>query len=341
LVVSSLAFVFGPPALQARAESTKYTYKTIPTLPGGTYATPGGINNSGLVVGYGDVADGSTHGFVYDVRRGTSRDIGEGFPTAINDLGEAVGESASGETALFWGGKVIPLGSVPGEIESFATSVNNEGVAVGTALLPGRTIALVLYVYGQAIPIDLGNDVKLYAPINPTINDEGIIAGTVSVVSTGHFRAFRHDIRSGKTTLLEPIAGDTDTWGLGIHARGEILGYSFVVFSTTEHIGTWDRRGNFTVHFTEGTAQYPTVSNNLVFNDRDQIVISSTTDQKSYIVPTVGQRHDLDTLVINLPAINQPLFDVVGINDDGVIAGWNFETGFVLVPLHGDHEEGH
>ena len=340
-IVSSLAFVFGQPALQARADSTQYTYKTIPTLPGGTFTTTGGINNSGQVVGYGDVADGSTHGFIYDVRRGTSCDIGEGFPTAINDSGVAVGESVSGEAALFRGGMVIPLGSVPGEIESFATSVNNAGVAVGAALLTGRTISLVLYAHGQATPIDLGPGVRLYIAINPTINDAGIVSGTVGVVATGNFRAFRHDIHSGKTTLLEPIAGDTDTWGLGVNSRGEILGYSFVLFSPTEHIGTWDRQGNFTVHFTEGTAQYPTVSNGLVFNDRDQIVISLTTDQKSYIVPKVGQRDDLDTLVVNLPTLPQPLFDVVGINNAGVITGWNFETGFVLVPLDHDDEGGH
>jgi probable HAF family extracellular repeat protein len=328
------------PRRSRRAESTKYTYKAIPTLPGGTFTTTGGISNTGLVVGYGDVADGSTHGFIYDVRRGTSRDIGEGFPSAINDFGVAVGESVSGESALFWGGLVIPLGTVPGEIESFATSINNEGIAVGAALLSGRTISLVLYVFGVAIPIDLGSDVRLYAAINPTINDEGIIAGTVGVVSTDNFRAFRHDIWTGRTTLLAPITGDTDTWGLGVNARGEVLGYSFV-FNQAEHIGTWDGRGNFTVHFTEGTTQYPTLSDNLVFNDRDQIVISETTDLKSYIVPTVGHRDDLDTLVVNLPAITQPLFDVVGINDDGVIAGWNFETGFVLVPLDHDDEGGH
>src|SRR5438270_4434681 len=101
LIVSSFALVFGLPALQTRADSTQYTYKAIPTLPGGTFTTTGGINNSGQVVGYGDVADGSIHGFIYDVRRGTSRDIGEGFPTAINDSGAAVGESAEGESALF------------------------------------------------------------------------------------------------------------------------------------------------------------------------------------------------------------------------------------------------
>jgi hypothetical protein len=87
------------------------------------------------VGGYSDVADGSTHGFIYDVRRRAMRDIGEGYPSAINDFGVAVDESVSGEAALFWGVRVIPVESLSAEIESFASSVNNEGIAVGVALL--------------------------------------------------------------------------------------------------------------------------------------------------------------------------------------------------------------
>ena len=50
-IVSSFAFVFGQPALQARADSTQYTYKAIPTLPGGTFvgigsATSGSVSGS-------------------------------------------------------------------------------------------------------------------------------------------------------------------------------------------------------------------------------------------------------------------------------------------------------
>jgi hypothetical protein len=49
----------------------------------------------------------------------------------------------------------------------------------------------------------------------------------------------------------------------------------------------WDRTGLFTPYFVEGTPQIPTVSNTLVFNDNNVIVISniSTGERTSYIVP--------------------------------------------------------
>jgi probable HAF family extracellular repeat protein len=339
IIVSSLAVVFSPATLHAQPGPGKFTFVPIPALPGGASTVAAGINNRGHVVGSGDVADGSSHGFIYDVRQGTLRDIGEGAPLAINDLDVAVGQSANGP-AMFVDGQVIDLGYPPGATFALATSVNNEGVAVGVSRIRGD-ISLAVYAFGQAFAVDLGlgANVELTRPV-PVINDDFQISGTLLLLDTFNFRAFRHDLLTGETTLLAPLDGDTDTWGLGINDRGEVLGYSFV-FNAPEHIGTWDRHGKFKVHFTEGNAQYPTLSDNLVFNDREEIVISETTDGNSYVVPRVGHRFDLDVLVANLPATPQPLFSVRGINNGGVMTGYDFGSdfnthGFVLVPLARD-----
>ena len=337
LVVSSLIVAFGPSVLQAQAGPGGYTYVAIPTLPGGTYTSPSAINNRNLVVGYADVADGSTHGFIYDIRRNTMSDIGEGFPLAINDYGEAVGRDASNHAVRFLAGQAIALGSLPGEARSEATSINNVGAAVGLSLKRGSPAQLVLYRNGQAHAIDLGLSNYVFSGPLPVINDNMTIAGTIFLLDSGVYRAFQYNVYTGKTTVLKPIGTDTDTWGLGINARGEVLCNSFV-FNQAEHIGVWGVDGKFTVHFTEGTTQYPTLSNNLLFNDEDQIVITQTTDGTSYLVPTIGHRDDLDLLVVNLPPTEQALSDIAGINNVGVMTGSNFDSdsnqvGFVLLPL--------
>jgi probable HAF family extracellular repeat protein len=175
-IVSSLIVAFGPSALQAQTGPGKFTYVAIPTLPGGTFTSLGGINQRNQVVGYGDVSDGSTHGFIYDVGRKSMRDIGEGQPLAINDFGLAVGSNAAGGAALFWGGEPLSLETLPDELFSEATSINNVGVAVGIAELPGRAFKLVGYLFGLAVPIDLGSNAQIYVALNPVINDSFIVS---------------------------------------------------------------------------------------------------------------------------------------------------------------------
>jgi hypothetical protein len=78
--------------------------------------------------------------------------------------------------------------------------------------------------------------------------------------------------------------------------------------------------------------QLPTVSNALVFNDNNVIVISniSTGDPTSYIVPRPGVRLDLADLVENLPA-GQNLAYTFGINNHGDMIGFGQQGSFVLV----------
>jgi hypothetical protein len=163
------------------------------------------------------------------------------------------------------------------------------------------------------------------------MNNDGIISGTTFSLQSSTYFGFRFDTRTGRTTLLYPIAGDPDAWALSINNRGDILGYSFV-FGATERIGVWDQTGVFTPRFVEGTPQIPTVSNRLVFNDNNVIVISniSTGDPTSYIVPRPGVRLDLADLVENLPA-GQNLASTIGINNHGNIIGYGQQGSFLLL----------
>jgi hypothetical protein len=148
-----------------------------------------------------------------------------------------------------------------------------------------------------------------------------------------------HLLTSASASTREPaerrcsilLAGDPNAWALSINNRRNILGYSFV-FGATERIGVWDQTGVFTPRFVEGTPQIPTVSNRLVFNDNNVIVISniSTGDPASYIVPRPGVRLDLADLVENLPA-GQNLASTIGINNHGNMIGYGQQGSFLLL----------
>ena len=88
----------------------------------------------------------------------------------------------------------------------------------------------------------------------------------------------------------------------------------------------------FTSYFVEGTPQIPTVSNRLVSNDNDVIVITDpfTDEHTSYIVPTPGVRLDLAGLVDNLPP-GQNLDFILGINNHDDMIGFGDQGSFLLV----------
>ena len=74
----------------------------------------------------------------------------------------------------------------------------------------------------------------------------------------GAYRALRVTA-AGYRDPARAAADEPHAWGLGINYRGDVLGYSFVSFST-ERIGFW-RGTTFHTRFVEGTAEFPTVSN--------------------------------------------------------------------------------
>ena len=82
---------------------------------------------------------------------------------------------------------------------------------------------------------------------------------------------------------------------MDINSRGQVLGYSFVC-AGVERVGVWNRRGEFKSFFVEGTEEFPTVSNKLLFNNDNLIVITSVSRPdseaftNSYLVPRPGVR---------------------------------------------------
>ena len=262
-------------------------------------------------------------------KNGTLTTLGAGGLDAVNNSGQAVGiiNGSMTQAGLFSGGTVTPLGLPPGATYSEATSISNSGLIVGTSYGTSIGHVLTLFNGGTATGVDLGGGLSLssFASIfgPPRVNDLGLVSG-IADLSDGSNRGFRYDITTGVTTVFNPLAGDHDTWAVGINAKGEVLGYSFT-FNGEEHIGVWDQSGHFTTYFTEGTPAYPTISSYLYFNDLDQILITSTTDGHSYLISTPGTRIDLGSLIMDAPA-GVDFSSMAGINDRGQIIGTDYNA---------------
>ena len=246
------------------------------------------------------------------------------------------------QAALFYDHEIHMIPRLPGEISSQVILLNDPGVAMISSLDENFNQRLALYKNGQVISLDFGPNVQPHFFLS--MNNKGIISGT-TFNDEGSYRGFRHDPRKNQTIVLEPLPMETDAWALGINNRGDVLGYSFV-FGGIERIGVWNAKGNFNTYFVEGTPEFPTISNNLVFNDNNLIVISRVSNPPSerrriYLVPKPGVRLNLDDFVSDVPFGHDPYF-VSAINNHGSMIGLtvtpeNDIYDFLLKPIGQGH----
>jgi hypothetical protein len=240
-----------------------------------------------------------------------------------NEHGEAGGcvvdAQGFGQAAIVHAnGHVELFPRLPGEVSSCIIQLSDADTAL--AFSQDASFASTQYVLrsGKTYPVSLTN-----ASISD-INDQGELAGITSTQSGQ--RAFRFDAQAQALTILDPVSGDPNSWGLAINHQGEVLGYSFV-FSGVERIGSWSRKNQFAAAFVEGTPDFPTVSNQLVWNENGVIVVSYTTDTNTYVIPHPGVRLNLADLVDSGSA--PPSLFAYDINDHGDFLAQSFEDGSV------------
>ena len=203
--------------------------------------------------------------------------------------------------------KVELVPRLPKEIFSYVAQVTNTGIALVLSYRETANsgeITPYLYRKGHRTPLKIGLDtIDILA-----INGHGKVAGT-TFRETSAYRGFRFDPTDARLSLLRPLPSEPDAWALAIHDNGDVLGYSFVD-GGRERIGIW--RGQTPRLFVEGTPKFPTISNWLLWNDRNLIVITDTDDLNSYLLPRPGRRLKLADLAPRL----QTWTRVFGVNDN-------------------------
>jgi hypothetical protein len=334
-------------ATAAHADTPRYRYIAIDqaSLP----APYTSFNPTTVVDGrvFGTVFDDSfTIGAVAEYRHGVITIGPAGIAATANAADVVGGSNLSSQAALFDHGVTTLVPRLPGETSASVVGLGADRFALVSSTNSSFVTTFAYFLRGTETVIDFGLPDPVFGAF---MNDVGLIGVTKEESATDHFlHGYRYDPRTQTSTLLPPFAGDpTDVNVIiqGINQSGEVLGYSFTDFASPtyhERVGVWGRAGVFQPYFEETIN-----TSTLLFNDRNEIVITNSSDSNSYLVPTPGTRLNLASIVANVPA-GLGLVQVVSIDNDGNITGFSADSTFtnffpfLLVPVgDGDCGEVH
>jgi hypothetical protein len=317
-------------ASAAHADPLRYAYVALDQVPlPAPYAF---FSPSAVVAGrvYGTVFDAAFSIENVAVYSGGTITVGpSGSTTVANARGDIGGATESAQAALFSGSATTVVPALPGQSFASIVSLGDNDLALVSSTDSSFISTFAYFRAGTETVIDFG----LPDPASTAfMNNAGLIGLTKNESPRDRFlHGYEYDPRTGVSTPLPPSPDPTDLNVLieGINAGGDILGYSFTDFFSSayhERVGIW-KNGVFQTYFFE------TLNTNvLLFNDRDEIVITETEDGESYLVPTAGTRLDLASLTSNVPDGVQ-LSLAVGIDNQGNIAGFAVDENFDFFPF--------
>jgi uncharacterized membrane protein len=172
--------------------------------------------------------------------------------TGVNGSGAIVGLSGniSGNSPYegfrrLRGASMEPLGPLPGDDESDAYGVNDEGIAVGRSChsLGGDCRAVMWGLDGSAFDIGvIGNTAEAQA-----VNKAGVVVGTTQHDPTSRTdplvsRAFYWSPGASTMTELPLAPGATQAWGVAINGSGQVAGT--MTYPDGDHAVRWQIGSN-------------------------------------------------------------------------------------------------
>ena len=306
----------GQAAALTGAEGYGYRYVSLDdtTPPGFLFVDYFAVTTGRSVYGNAQACDITCDSSLVVYRNGKTTVLHEGNGYAANETGVVGGSIVTDpdthieQAALFHGTNVQLIPRLPNEQSSRVLKLSDTGIALVESVdATGRT-SFYLLMFGRTVPLNLGT----VQPRDLDVSNTGLVSGTTGGISNND-RAFRFRPPSGPQQILDPLPTEPLSWGQAINTRGDVLGYSFVS-GGRERIGYW-RDTTFVTSFVQGTPQYPTISNQLLWNEVGLIVITRTNDLKSYIVPKPGIRLNLADLTAGPLPLWTEMRDVNNLGD--------------------------
>jgi probable HAF family extracellular repeat protein len=206
-LVAGSSYITGPAGPSDASHAVLWQGSVISDLGtlGGVWSAAYGINNHGTVVGTSALS-GNVGYAAFFWHNGVMTPLAPVSSTAsaINDLGQVVGDINASHAALWTLGVMTDLGTLGGS-RSYAYGINNHGQVVGSSDdAAGQTHA---FLWANGVITDLGDLGGEYS-IAYGINDLGQVVG-VSDLANGIPRAFLWD--KGVMRAL-PALGGTNQW---------------------------------------------------------------------------------------------------------------------------------
>jgi len=234
ILIALVSLSFLPAAAQS------YTVTDLGTL-GGPYSGALALNDVGQVVGFADLSNGQSRGFIWSSVSGM-QDIGGfngfgSFPRGINNSGQVVGDSDG--NAFLWtaAGGMQDLGSLGGQ-GATAYAINNLGQVVGQAVLSDNVTSHAFLWTATGGMQDLGTLQNSGYSWATAINDAGHIVGFSTLSDNVTVHAFLWTQASGMQDL--GTLGGVTSGAYGINSLGQIVGVTSTPTAAVDFI--WDKR---------------------------------------------------------------------------------------------------
>jgi probable HAF family extracellular repeat protein len=175
----------------------------LPTINGDPDGVAYGINDRGQAVGYSGTCTAANYAVVWENGTATQLlDLGDpgGIAYAINSHNQVVGQAVNSDgtplATLWQNNTVAALGGLPpGDVASFATSINNRGQAVGSSFdSKGNWSHGLLWQNGKTIDLNtvFPASSNLFVVSASNINESGQIAGMAVELSGSQTRIIVH-----------------------------------------------------------------------------------------------------------------------------------------------------
>ena len=330
-----------------------YGFESLDALLAPKYQlfAPAFIDNQGRIYGQAEAFDAEGNVLSNDVvvvKNGVIQSVAPGgYVVVANQHGLAGGlvftdiSTGTARAAVFEGSTTRLLPARPGEVFAYVMDINEDGDLLVWSQDASFNTTTWLVESGRWTQLNF--DAAAGVVLSTYLGRDGVVMGTMVVaVDPASFdtsgRGYRLNAHSGALETINPAyPGDTDVSIQGVNSRSEALGYSYVPYAT-EHIGIWDRKLRFQTYFTEGTSQFPTVSNVLIASDNNLIgilAVRSPDDERGnvYLVTAPGVRVNLGDVVLGIPPEAGPIAWIVGINNGGSIVGDTANgVNFLLTP---------
>ena len=242
-LISTFAYLVTPSGI---AMALAYRFTTI-DVPGGTFTSPSGVNDTGVIVG-SFTDDTGSHGFLY--KGGTFATLGppgasQSYAASINNAGQIVGlftDSAVWHAFLKVGGAFTTI-DFPGADFTSPLAIDNAGRILGFFVSPTR---------GSYFIAEGSNFTEFFCgDLCFDFNDSGRVVGMTSRDGGDALTPFVADIDGGNfDDLFYP--GSFDTTPSGINNTGQIVG-TFLDVISWDDMSCCSQRGFINVGGSSGT----------------------------------------------------------------------------------------
>ena len=285
---------------------------------GGWESVANGINNSDEIVGQSSTGQSLPAWFFNGNTSYNLGALGGSYSTAsaINSKGQVVGSAYSvlGARHAFLdaGHGMIDLGTLPGDVGSFASAINTSQQVVGTSYDSSASGHAFVYSGGRMLRVAGLGGVQSAAT---GINDAGQIVGYSTLADNRSTHAFLTTI--GGTARDLGTLGGSSSYALALNNRGQAVGESLIRGDRFVHAFLYSN-GNMT-----DLGSLPNLPNTVAtaININGDIVgyaYSADYFTSHAFLYHNGVMHDLNTLV---PNTGWTFTSANGINDKGKIVG--------------------